>query len=159
MTILVIWLITIIGLKIFSKRKKLKSIFIIHKAWICSSLIVATIIIGLICYWWSINFFSEKPLQLSLLISLFISLIISIISFLSLRRYFTIDNIKEIVQQPKTQNQLEETITYTKKTYRKKKLCYFILLVGFLMLFFCCAASCHRASSRRHAGYKHQASG
>ncbi len=135
-TILVIWLITIIGLKIFSKRKKLKSIFIIHKAWICSSLIVATIIIGLICYWWSINFFSEKPLQLSLLISLFISLIISIISFLSLRRYFTIDNIKEIVQQPKTQNQLEETITYTKKTYRKKKLCYFILLVGFLMLFF-----------------------
>ena len=63
-TILVIWLITIIGLKIFSKRKKLKSIFIIHKAWICSSLIVATIIIGLICYWWSINFFFRETIAI-----------------------------------------------------------------------------------------------
>lgn len=135
-TLLLIWIISTVGLKIFTKRKTVKTIFVIHSAWICSSLFVATILIGLICYRWSVNYFSEKPLQLSLLISLFISLLIPLLSFISLRSFFTTDNLKEIVTQPKTPNHLDKIISDTKKVYRRKKLCYLMLFAGFLFLLF-----------------------
>lgn len=133
-TLLLIWVITTVGLKIFTKREKLKTVFVIHGAWICASLIVATIIIGLSCYFWSMNYFSDHHIQFSLLICLFISLLIPIFSFISLRNFYTIDEIKEIAAQPKTQNQLDKTITDTKKAYRRIKLCYLMLLAGFLLL-------------------------
>jgi len=125
-----------VSLKIFTKRKKLKTVFIIHKAWICCSLIIATVIISLICFWWATNYFSKHSFQLSLLISLFIALLIPIISFSSLRGFFSNEKIKDIIDQPKTQNQLEESVSYTKRNFRKKKLCFLILLAGFLFLLF-----------------------
>ncbi|HBN04554.1 MAG TPA: hypothetical protein DD434_02015, partial [Bacteroidales bacterium] len=116
-TILLIWLLTTIGLKIIPKGKsKLKTVFRIHKLWIINSLIVATLIISQLCFWWTTNYFAENPIQLSLLISLFISLIIPIIIFSALRGFFTNEDIKEIAQQPKTPIQQEETITSTKKS-------------------------------------------
>jgi len=136
-TILTIWLLTTIGLKIIPKGKsKLKTVFRIHKFWIVNSLLVATVIIGLLCFWWATNYFAENPIQLSLLISLFLSLFIPIIIFVALRSFFTNDDIKEIAQQPKTPIQQEETITRTKKSYRKIKLFYFMLSLGFLFLLF-----------------------
>jgi len=61
-TLLLIWLLTTIGLKIIPKGKsKLKTVFRIHSFWVCSALIVATIIISLICYWWATNYFSKNP--------------------------------------------------------------------------------------------------
>lgn len=136
-TIIAIWLLTTIGLKIIPKGKsKLKTIFRIHKFWIVNSLLVAAILIGLLCFWWSTNYFAENPIQLSLLISLFIALIIPIITFSALSSFFTNEDIKEIAQQPKTPIQQEETITSTKKSYRRIKLFYFVLLIGFLFLLF-----------------------
>ncbi len=136
-TILAIWLLTIIALKIIPKGKdKLKTVFRIHKFWIINSLIIATIIIGLLCFWWATNYFRENPIQLSLLISLFISLIIPIIIFSILRKFFTNNDIKEITQQPKTPSQQEKIITETKKSYRKIRFFYLLLLIGFLFLLF-----------------------
>ena len=135
-TLIIIWLITTVGLKFFTKRKKLKTVFMVHKLWIYSSVITATTIIGLICYWWSVNYFSKNPLQLSILISLFISLLIPILSFVSLRRFFSNENLKGITNQPKTPNQLEESISYSKKAFRKNKLCYLLIPIGFLFLLF-----------------------
>jgi len=136
-TILLIWLLTTIGLKIIPKGKsKLKTVFRIHSFWVCSALIVATIIISLICYWWATNYFSKNPLQLSLLISLFLSLLIPIIALLNLRSFYTTDDLKEVVDQPKTPMQAETIITFAKKAYRKKKLCFILLLTGFLFLLF-----------------------
>ena len=136
-TLLLIWLLTTIGLKIIPKGKsKLKTVFRIHSFWVCSALIVATIIISLICYWWATNYFSKNPLQLSLLISLFLSLLIPIIALLNLRSFYTTDDLKEVVDQPKTPMQAETIITFAKKAFRKKKLCFILLLTGFLFLLF-----------------------
>jgi hypothetical protein len=136
-TIIVIWLLTTISLKIIPKGKnKFKTVFRIHKFWIVNSLLVSTIIIGLLCFWWSTNYFAENQIQLSLLISLFLAFFVPIIIFIALRRFFTNEDIKEIAQQPKTPIQQEETITATKKSYRKIKLYYFIPLIGFLFLLF-----------------------
>jgi len=136
-TLLLIWLLTTIGLKIIPKGKtKLKTVFRIHSFWVCSALIVATIIISLICYWWATNYFSKNPLQLSLLISLFLSLLLPIIALLNLRSFYTTDDLKEVVDQPKTPMQAETIITFAKKAFRKKKLCFILLLTGFLFLLF-----------------------
>jgi hypothetical protein len=133
-TIFSIWLLTVIGLKVFNKRKYLKTVFLIHKAWIIASIVVATIIIGITSYWWSINYFSDNPIQFTLLLSLFIALLVPIISFISLRNYFSKDDLKEIINQPKTQNQLDSSVTLTKQYFKKIKFNYFLLPIGFLLL-------------------------
>ncbi|MDB4583892.1 VWA domain-containing protein [Draconibacterium sp.] len=135
-TLLFIWLITILGLKIFTKREKLKTVFIVNRAWIISSLIAGAIIIGLICYWWTQNYFSAHPLQLSLLFALTISLSIPLISLINLRKYYTQARIKEITDQPKTTNQLNAVIILTKDAFNKNKVFFLIPLLGFLLLAF-----------------------
>lgn len=135
-TVFLIWLLTMVGPKLFSNRKRLKTIFVIHNVLICASMIVASVLIGLICYLWSFNYFSVRPIQLSMLFSLFISLLIPVLSFLSLRNYFTSESLKEIVPRPKTKNHRDNTITETRKVYGRNKLFYLILIPGFLVLFF-----------------------
>lgn len=135
-TILFIWLITIIGLKIFTKRDKLKTVFVVNRAWIISSVIAGTILIGLICYWWSQNYFSTHPLELSLLFSLTLSLSLPLISLITLRSYYTQKRIKEITDQPKTSNQLNATIVLTKNAFNKNKLYFLVPAMGFILLTF-----------------------
>lgn len=136
-TVIIIWVLTMVSIKLINKKKKgVKTVFRIHKHWICCSIIIATIIIGLTCYWWATNYFNNHPLQLSMLISLFIALIFPIISFSKLRSFFTAEDIREITDQAKTPSQFDETLTFAKKEYRKKRLCYLILLAGFLFLLF-----------------------
>jgi len=134
-TLILIWLLTIVGVKIFSKRKNLKTVFVINRAWIISSLIAAAILIGLICFWWSRNFFSQHSYQLALLISLIIAMLIPIFSLFNLRSYYTPEGIKEITDQPKTAHQLNSVIVLTKKAFTANKFYFFIPLVGFLFLF------------------------
>jgi len=135
-TIAFIWLLTTAGLKIFTKRKKLKTVFVANRAWIISSLIVGCILIGLICFWWSKNYFAQTPLQLSLLISFTITMLIPVLCLLNLRSYYTQEGIKEITDQPKTVNQLDATITFAKRVFRKNKLYFLIPTIGFLFLLF-----------------------
>jgi len=134
-TLIFIWLLTTMGVKIFSKRKKLKTIFVINRAWIISSLIAACILIGLICFWWSRNFFAQHPYQLALLISLVIAMLIPVFSLFNLRSYYTPEGIKEITDQPKTAHQLNSVIVLTKKAFTANKFYFFIPLLGFLFLF------------------------
>jgi len=135
-TIMAIWLLTIAGLKVFSKRTKLKTIFVINRAWIVNALIVATVLIGLICFWWSQNFFAQHPYQFSLLISLIIAMAVPIAALLNLRNYYTQEKVKDITDLPKTQNQLYETITFTKKAFGANKWYFLVPILGFLLLFF-----------------------
>jgi len=85
-TFLLIWLLTIIGLKIFRKRKRLKTVFMINRAWIIASLLIAGIVTGIICYCWTQNIFAKHPYQLSLLLSLTIAMLIPIFSLINLRK-------------------------------------------------------------------------
>lgn len=135
-TLVFIWLATTVGLKIFSKRKKLKTVFIVNRAWIISSLLAAFIIISLICYWWSANYFAQHPYQLSLLIALTISMLIPILSIINIRSYYSPEGIKEITDQPKTAHQLDDIITLTKKAFIANKIYFIIPLFGFLFLLF-----------------------
>jgi hypothetical protein len=135
-TIILIWVMTTIGLKIFTKRKNLKTVFIVNRAWIISSLFAAGVLVSLICFWWSKNYFAQRPLQLSLIISLIIAMFIPIICLLNLRSYYTQEGIKEITDQPKTINQLDSTITFTKKIFRRNKLYFLIPSIGFIFLLF-----------------------
>jgi hypothetical protein len=135
-TIFFTWFLTTIGLKLFTKRKKLKTVFIANRAWIISSLISALILISLICFWWSKNFFAQHPYRLSLIISLTIAMLIPILAQFNLRSYYTQEKIKEITDQPKTINQLDATITTTKKSFGINKLYYIIPVFGFLFLLF-----------------------
>lgn len=133
-TVLLIWLLAIIGPKIFSKRKRLKTVFIVNRAWIIGSLVVAAIIIGVICYMWTKNLFAEYHHQLPLLISLIIAVLIPVVSMLNLRSYYTSDKVKEITEQPKTPNQLTKAITDTKRAFVANKVYFLIPIAGFLFL-------------------------
>lgn len=135
-TLLLVWLLTTIGVKIFSKRKKLKTVFVINRAWIISSLIAAATIISIICYMWSKNLFALNHYELSLLISLTTAMLIPVISLFNLRSYYTPEGIKEITDQPKTANQLNAVIVLTKKAFTANKIYLLIPLLGFLFLLF-----------------------
>lgn len=129
------WALTTVGLKVLSKGEKLKTVFYIKRAWIISSSITSFFLIALICFWWSKNFFAKHSFQFSLLISLTITTLIPIFVLLNLKNYYTQDRIKEITDQPKTLHQLDETITYTKKSFRKNKVFLIIPVFAFLFLF------------------------
>jgi hypothetical protein len=133
-TFLFIWVLTVLGVKIFSKRKKLKTVFVINRAWIINSLLAAGILIGLICYKWSRNHFAQEHTQLSLLISLTIAMLIPVFSILNLRSYYSPEGIKEITDQPKTAHQLNAVIVLTKKAFTANKFYFLIPLLGFFFL-------------------------
>jgi hypothetical protein len=137
-TIVSIWFLTTIGLKIFRKRKKLKTVFMVNKAWVISSLLIATVLISITCYCWSQNIFAQKPYQMALFISLAIALLIPILVFVNLRRYYSNENMKmkEIVELPKTFQQLEKRIPLIQRAFERIKLYYLLSLLGFLFLLF-----------------------
>jgi hypothetical protein len=133
-TLLAIWGMTVLGPKIFTNRKKLKSVFIANRAWIVSSIIAATFLISLICYWWTDNYFAKNPVQLSLLISLSIAMLIPVLALIKLRNYYHQEGVKEIIDQPKTLNQLDAAIAYLKTAFRRSKLIILIPAIGFFFL-------------------------
>lgn len=132
----VIWLSVVITPKLYRKRGKLTNLFVINRIWIVSALVVAGILISIICFWWAKNIFAKNHLQLALLISLFVAMLVPILAMLNLRGYFSQANIKEIVEQPKTINQLNNAVAVSKKAYNKNKLFYFLPIIGFAFLLF-----------------------
>lgn len=135
-TFLFIWVLTVLGVKIFGKRKKLKTVFVINCAWTINSMLAAGILIGLICFKWSRNHFAQEHTQLSLLISLTIAMVIPVFAILKLRSYYSPEGIKEITDQPKTAHQLNAVIVLTKKAFSENKFYFIIPLVGFFFLTF-----------------------
>lgn len=136
-TILFIWIVTTIGVKIFPrKRTKLTKTAVIIRWWIISSNIAALILISLICFWWCRNHFAQEPLQLSLLISLVLAMLFSVVSLFQLRSFYSQEGIKELTDQPKTMNQLGYTIVFLKQVFTKTKAIFLVPILGFLFLTF-----------------------
>jgi len=134
-TLIFIWALTTVGVKIFAKRGKLKTVFVINRAWIVSSLIMACILIVAICFGWLSDFFAQRPWQLSLLISLTLAMLIPTVSLIRLRKYYSPEEIKVITDQPKTEHQLNLTVGLTKKAFAENKLYFLIPLSAFSLLF------------------------
>ena len=139
LTIAGIWIMTIIGLKIFRKREKLKTVFFVHKAWVISSLLASFVIISYSCYHWTQNTFAtaSKDYRLALLIALAITGLIPIIALTGLRAYYNMERIKEITDQPKTELQMREAaIPNLMRAFERIKWFFLIPLPGFLFLLF-----------------------
>ena len=138
LTVAGIWIMTIIGLKIFRKNAKLKTVFFVHKAWVISALIAAFFIISFGCYHWTQNTFAvaSKDYRLALLIALALTGLIPIIALFGLRTYYNRENLKEITDQPKTNLQINATIPRVKRAYERIKWFFLIPLPGFLFLLF-----------------------
>ena len=135
-TLAAIWLLTIAGLKVFGKKERLSTIFKIHRILIASSLLIATVLVSLICYFWSKNLLGELHLELAFIISLTIAFTVPIISFVVLRNYWEKAKVNEVISQPISAKQASNNIPYINKTFNKSKLWYLLPLVGFLFLLF-----------------------
>ncbi|MDR2774069.1 MAG: hypothetical protein LBC19_04885 [Tannerella sp.] len=135
-TIFAIWLLTTVGMKIFGKRKILKTAFLVNKAWVIGSLTVAMMLIAIIGYYWSQNIFAKEPYQMALFISLALSFAVPLIAFVNLRKYYSSENMNEIIDQPKTMHEFETRIPLIKKAFDRIKLYYFLPVLGFLFLLF-----------------------
>ena len=135
-TLFLIWLFALGKLKLFNKKEKLKSVFLIHKAFIISSLIVAMILVAIICYCRSKNIFAEEKLELAFLISLIIAFIVPIVSFLVLREYWEKNKVNEITNQSISAYQAHNQIPFLNKSFNKNKIYYLLPFIGFLFLLF-----------------------
>lgn len=133
-TLLSIWLLATIGLKIGKRKGRLKSVFKIHRGLIVSSLFVSSVLISLLCYWWATNYFNEHPYRLSLLLSLLLALLVPIFVQFNLRAYYQENGLREITNQPKTEIQNVAAITFTRKAFVKNKVYYVLPALGFIFL-------------------------
>ncbi len=135
-TLLSIWLFTTIGLKLVARKRKLTTVFIIHRAWIVSALLVAMVWVGMICYWWATSWFAEHPWQLTLLFSLFIALLVPVVVLYRLRNHYSRDGLKALAPFAITPFQFDQRMVFTRRAFGKNKWYYLIPLLGFTMLLF-----------------------
>ena len=135
-TLTVIWLLTIIGLRISGKKGRLRTVFMIHKTLIFCSLFVASALVAIICYCWSKNTFAESHLELAFIISLFLAFVVPVVSFVVLRNYWEKTKVNEIVDQPISAEQARGNIPFINKAFSKIKIGYLLPFVGFLFLLF-----------------------
>jgi len=135
-TLVAIWLLTFVGLKLFDRKGRLRPVFIIHRAFTISSLITAMILVAIICYCWSKNLFAASHLELAFIISLFLAFVVPIISFLVLRSYWEKTKVNEITKQPISAEQARNNIPFINKAFHKSKFFYLLPLIGFLFLLF-----------------------
>lgn len=131
-----IWLLTFIGLKLIVKTGRLRTIFMIHKSLIVSSLLVAGFFVAMICYCWSKNIFAESHLEIAFIISLILAFIVPIVSLILLRGYWEKTKVNEITQQPVSAVQAQNNIPFINKAFTKTKIWYFVPFIGFLFLLF-----------------------
>ena len=139
LVVLFIWLLTIVLTKVVYQNKnvyKYKKTYYIFHAWISSSIIAATILIGVMVILYLRRFYILYPvdLRLSHLISLLICFIFSIVSFFMLSKYYKQDNMKEITDFPATQLQENNVILKAKKSFTRIKLWILLPLIGFLLM-------------------------
>lgn len=140
-----IWLITRLLLQFFYKyqintsrqrsRIAFKRTFYIHKASFIASLLVATVWIGVICFFWSTNRFDKSPLQFPFLLSLLIAFLFAFRNLFSLASKYRQKRIKEIVPLPlSTKHQARNTNIAT-SAFRRLRYWLLILLLGLVGLF------------------------
>jgi len=134
-TLAAIWLLTFVILKIIN-RENLKTVFQIHRSVIIGSLIVATILVAIICYYWSKNTFAENKAELAFIISLTTAFFVPIVSLLLLRNHWSKHKVNNIVNQPISAEQARNNIPVINKAFNKNKLFYLLPLIGFLFLLF-----------------------
>lgn len=133
-SLLLVWLLTIVLVKVLRPRTRMKKVFVIGRTTLLSSFIVAAVLIACICLGWSENYFATHPWQIPLLTGLALVMCVPVVILMSLRGHFTRDGLRNITDQPKTPTQLNATITQTKRAFRSAKLLYAIPLAGFLFL-------------------------
>lgn len=131
-----IWLLTFISLKLIVKTERLRTVFIIHRALIISSLLVAMVLVAIICYCWSKNIFAGSHLEFAFIISLILAFIVPIVSLILLRGYWEKTKVNEITQQPVSAVQAQNNIPFINKAFAKTKIWYFVPFIGFLFLLF-----------------------
>jgi hypothetical protein len=135
-TLAAIWLLTFIGLKVVVKKGKLKSVYLIHKAIIVSSLIVAAVLVAIICYCWTKNVFAYTHAELAFIISLIFAFVVPIVSLFVLRGYYEKSRMNEITGQSISAKQASDNISVIRKAFNKNKIYYLLPLIGFLFLLF-----------------------
>ena len=135
-TLAMIWLLTFVGLKIFDKTGRLRTVFMIHKTLIVVSLLIAFVLVSIICYCWSKNLFAESHLELAFISSLLITFSVPIASFSILRNYWEKTKVNEITNQSISAEQAKSNIPIINKAFNKNKIYYLLPLIGFLFLLF-----------------------
>lgn len=135
-TLAAIWLLAFIGLKLFANTGRLRTVFMIHRALIVSSLLVAMVLVAIICYCWTKNITAESHLELAFIISLIFAFIVPIVSLILLRGYWEKTKVNEIIHQPVSSVQAQNNIPFINKAFNKTKIWYFLPFIGFLFLLF-----------------------
>ena len=133
-TLFSIWALSAVQLKVINREQRNKSLFLIHRSSIVSALVAATLLIGLTCFWWTSNYFSQHHLEISLLFSLVLALGIALISLIRLSSYFTQSRIKQIQPLPKTQSQAQLAYNMGKRSFNAAKYYFLLPTLGFLLL-------------------------
>lgn len=130
-----IWLLALLAIKYLRPRdKRFKTIFAIYRGGIFSSLVVAMGLVSFLCWGWATHFFSHYPLEFSALLSLILALAVPAVLLLRLRSFYSIEQMKEVIEPPKTANQREATEVALKRAFWRLKPFYFIPFVGLLFL-------------------------
>lgn len=135
-TLAALWLLAFIGLKLFANSGRLRTVFMIHKAMIVSSLLVAMVLVAIICFCWTKNITAESHLELAFIISLIFAFIVPIVSLILLRGYWEKTKVNEIINQPVSSVQAQNNIPFINKAFNKTKIWYFLPFIGFLFLLF-----------------------
>jgi hypothetical protein len=135
-TLLLIYLLTVISSKMLKYPAPFKTTFKIFSSLINSALVVSTIIIAVICYEWTKNYFSDHHYELALLLSLVIGLLVAVIGFYNLSRYYTQNRLKHLVGLPLTPLTEGNWLLQAKKAFRRLHFRFLFPILGFLLLLF-----------------------
>lgn len=135
-SLVAIWLLAFAGLKLIEKPKRLRTVFMIHRVLIVSSLLVAMVLVAIICYCWTKNIIAELHLELAFIISLIFAFIVPIVSLILLRGYWEKTRVNEITDQPVSSIQAQNNIPFINKAFNNTKIWYFLPFIGFLFLLF-----------------------
>jgi hypothetical protein len=135
-SLVAIWLLAFAGLKLIEKPERLRTVFMIHRVLIVSSLLVAMVLVAIICYCWTKNIIAELHLELAFIISLIFAFIVPIVSLILLRGYWEKTKVNEIIDQPVSSVQAQNNIPFINKAFNNTKFWYCLPFIGFLFLLF-----------------------
>ena len=131
-----IWFFTFVAVRIFDRKEKFTTVFMIHRYLVIISTFVAAALISIICYCWSKNIFAENKAELAYIIALFITFFIPIVSLAMLRSYWSKQKLNNIIGQPVSPDRARKNIRVVNKAFNRIKRFFLLPFVGFLFLLF-----------------------
>lgn len=136
-TLLSVYLLIIILSKFNFISEYGNKIFIIAKGYIISCMLVASVLIAIATYSWSIDFkgYFDLSFRFVFIISLSLVFILAFIKYLKLRNYYTRNTLKNITVQPVTALQENTIYMVLKRAFDKFKLWLILPILGFIFLF------------------------